>query len=121
MADSHPFASAGLGMFGSAEKTFAAQGMSGADKDGKLKNLLGILLAGLPLGEATNAGIAPPALGQGMSMPSMPGGQGINPNKRSMTGMTPGSFQFPGMPAIPGVSEAPTGDDMASSVDNFWG
>ena len=44
MADSHPFANAGLGMFGSAERQFASQAMQGSDKkDG----ILGKLLAGL--------------------------------------------------------------------------
>jgi hypothetical protein len=44
MADSHPFANAGLGMFGSAERSFTAQGMQGGDsKDG----FIGKLLAGL--------------------------------------------------------------------------
>jgi len=44
MADSHPFANAGLGMFGSAERQFTSQGMQGSDnKDG----FIGKFLAGL--------------------------------------------------------------------------
>ena len=118
---SGPFSDAGLSMFGTAEKSFASKAMSGGDKNGKLKNLLGIMLSGFVQGDANSTGVAPPALGQGLSMPVMPGGQGINPNKRSMLGMTPGSFQFTGMPAAPGMSTGQPSEDMHSSVDNFWG
>jgi len=42
MADSHPFANAGLGMFGGPERQYAQQGMSGGDgKPGALGKLLG--------------------------------------------------------------------------------
>ena len=36
MADSHPFANAGLGMFGSAERQFASQGMNPQNNKGQL-------------------------------------------------------------------------------------
>lgn len=44
MADSHPFANAGLGMFGSAERKYASQGMS-ATPNGS--NVLGGAIAAL--------------------------------------------------------------------------
>jgi hypothetical protein len=45
MADSHPFANAGLGMFGSAENAFAKGSMQGSDKkDGLLGKAAGALL-----------------------------------------------------------------------------
>lgn len=119
MADA-PFANAGLGMFGN-ERQFIQAGMTPPDKEGMLKKVLGIMLAGVPLGDEGGAGVAPPAMGQGMSMPAVPGGQGINPNKRSTQGMTPGGFQFPGMPQVPGASAAVTEDDLTSHVDKFWG
>jgi hypothetical protein len=44
MADSHPFSNAGLGMFGTAEKSFAARGMQGgSSNDGFLGELLSVL------------------------------------------------------------------------------
>lgn len=119
MADA-PFANAGLGMFGN-ERQFIQAGMTPPDKESMLKNVLGIMLGGVPLGGEGGAGVAPPAMGQGMSMPAVPGGQGINPNKRSTSGMTPGGFQFPGMPQMPGMSTGQSPSDMMSDVDNFWG
>lgn len=47
MADSHPFANAGLGMFGSAERQYAQKGMSGGNSGGDgglLGNFLGSLI-----------------------------------------------------------------------------
>jgi hypothetical protein len=41
MADSHPFANAGLGMFGGAEKQYSQQAMSADGKSGPLSKLLG--------------------------------------------------------------------------------
>jgi len=44
MADSHPFANAGLGMFGSAERQYAQMGMSGPEKGGLAGKLGAYLL-----------------------------------------------------------------------------
>lgn len=51
MADSHPFANAGLGMFGSAEKKYAAAGMSGGDSNDT--EFLGGLLKFMGVGDET--------------------------------------------------------------------
>jgi hypothetical protein len=51
MADSHPFANAGLGMFGSAERNFAQRGMSGGSggkDDMGLAGFLGALIGLTP-------------------------------------------------------------------------
>ncbi len=51
MADSHPFANAGLGMFGSAERQFAGRAMQGGNTDSEF---LGGLLKFMGVGEDTS-------------------------------------------------------------------
>lgn len=52
MADSHPFANAGLSMFGSAERSYAGSAMRPSDPDKKKPDLLSIL--GTMLGNYLN-------------------------------------------------------------------
>lgn len=103
MADSHPFANAGLGMFGSAERSYAGSAMRPSAPDKDKPDLLGILgtmlgkyltqpssqysVAGavpapasdtsLPMITATPAGVAPPGIN-----PVAPTGMGINFNRQ---------------------------------------
>jgi len=70
MADSHPFANAGLGMFGSAERQFVSQGMSPQNnKNNLLGGGLASILKSLGVGQdtvdklnlnQTNPGVPPP-------------------------------------------------------------
>lgn len=127
MADS-AFANAGLGMFGG-ERTFAQEAMRGPD-NGKLKALLGLAL--FPGGQtdysltAQPSGSVPPAMGQGMGVPAVPGGIGLNPQQRSGMGMTSSSgFQAPPVmssaaPAAP-AANAGQGLDVMKSLSSFWG
>ena len=103
MADSHPFANAGLGMFGSAERSYAGSAMRPSSPDKNKPDLLGILgtmlgnylnkpkeeysIAGaapapvsdtnLPAISATPAGVAPPGIN-----PIAPAGMGISFNRQ---------------------------------------
>jgi hypothetical protein len=130
MADG-PFANAGLGMFGN-DKSFAQTGMQAPD-DGKLKALLGLAL--FPGGEtdyslaAQPQGSVPPAMGQGLGTPSVPGGIGMNPQQRSGMGMTFGTGMqapatmpgtAPAAPAAP-APNAGQGLDLLKSLSSFWG
>lgn len=111
MADSHPFSNAGLGMFGSAERSFASSAMGNRfiDENAKKKEpglleLLGTFIGkqignssksepysidgaipapetSLPAVTATPAGVAPPGIN-----PVAPMGLGINFN-RPATGL----------------------------------
>lgn len=119
MADSQPFANAGLGMFGN-ERQFIQAGMTPPETQRTLKHVLGIMLGGLT-GEKEAAGVAPPALGQGLSMPVMPGGQGVNPNKRSAIGISPGAFTFSNQSISPTSVSNQSDNDHNSLVDKFWG
>jgi hypothetical protein len=127
MADS-AFANAGLGMFGG-DKSFAQAGMQGPD-NGKLKALLGLAL--FPGGEtdyslaAKPPGSVPPAMGQGVGVPAVPGGIGLNPQQRSGMGMTSSAgLQAPASmpsatPAAP-AANAGQGLDLMKSLSSFWG
>ena len=86
MADSHPFANAGLGMFGSTEKQFVSQGMNPQNNKnnllgGGLASILKSLGVGqdtvdkLNLGE-TQPGMAPP---QGQKAPVIPPSSSYQP------------------------------------------
>lgn len=123
MADSHPFANAGLGMFGTAERSFANKAMN---PQGGGNNLLGLLASMFykptnPYSLQSNMGPTS-ALGQGVAPPMVPGGIGVNPAKPSKLGATPStSFQLPALPTAPGIPAAPAGADLNNMIDSFWG
>jgi hypothetical protein len=124
MADSHPFANAGLGMFGTAERSYANKAMN---PQGGGNNLLGLLASMFykpnnPYSLQSNMSPTS-ALGQGVAPPMVPGGIGVNPAKPSKLGATPStSFQLPALPTAPGISAAPAaGADLNNMIDSFWG
>lgn len=123
MADSHPFANAGLGMFGSAERAYASKAMSANPKGDFLGLLAGMLGVGQPENPYKLQATAPQtAMGQGVAPPIVPGGIGVNPAKPSKLGATPStSFQLPALPTAPGISAAPTSEDFNKMIDSFWG
>ena len=124
MADSHPFANAGLGMFGTAERSYANKAMN---PQGGGNNLLGLLASMFykPTNPYSLQGNMGPtsALGQGVAPPTIvPGGVGVNPAKPSKLGATPStSFQLPALPTSPGIPAAPAGADLNNMIDSFWG
>jgi hypothetical protein len=78
MADTHPFANAGLGMFGVAEKQAVSKGMNpdNNDKDDKAKKLIGggfaSILKSLGVGQDTETAILQ-SLGIGQNTENQPG------------------------------------------------
>lgn len=111
MADSHPFANAGLGMFGSAERQFAQSAMQGSDKkDGLFGKAAGALLdaSGIKdfldktFGGDTNsgqpAGSIPPTTSPYVLQPAVPiSQQGISPMR--MPNAVPGGVGLNASPA----------------------
>jgi len=89
MADSHPFANAGLGMFGSAERQFVSQGMSPQNnKNNLLGGGLASILKSLGVGQdtvdklnlnQTNPGVPPPESGKVPVLPPSSSYQPITP------------------------------------------
>lgn len=124
MADSHPFANAGLGMFGSAERAYASKAMSANSQGDFLGFLAGMLGVGQPENpyKLLQATAPQAAMGQGVAPPMVPGGIGVNPAKPSKLGATPStSFQLPALPTSPGIPAAPAGADLNNMIDSFWG
>lgn len=135
MADSHPFANAGLGMFGSAEKAYANMGMAGGEKGGLTSKLGAALLdkTGIKdfldnLGkeeEKKSVGIAPPAVYQPnySIQPVAPiSAQGINPMR--LPNAMPGGVGLNAAPAGVVAPKLPTltpDDDHANQVLSSWG
>jgi len=136
MADSHPFANAGLGMFGSAERQYAQMGMSGPEKGGLAGKLGAYLLdkAGVKdfldnlskEDKQKTVGIAPPATYQpnyGLQPVAPISGQGINPMR--MPGAVPGGIGLNAAPAgvvAPRPAGTPMPDDEhKNQVLSSWG
>lgn len=122
-----PFSNAGLGMFGT-EKSYISKGMTAEDKNGTLAKLLG--LATFQPAEnpyAMQQAVVPPsAAGQGVSNTAIPGGIGINPQRRSGLGFVSNT----GLRAntLPSLTTGPmpedsagTGLDIKNSLNAFWG
>lgn len=137
MADSHPFANAGLGMFGSAEKAYAQMGMSGPQKGGLLGALGGMLLDKSGIKDYLDnlskddtskpVGVAPPASAQSIysMQPVAPiSPQGINPMRlpNAMPGgvglnAAPAGMVAPMAPKLPTL----TPDEHTNQVLSSWG
>ena len=132
MADSHPFANAGLGMFGSAERSYASSAMANqlAQKnDGNsnpISTALGDFLYKLSGGFKTEspAGSVSPqgALGQGISLQSSPvippnGGLGLDQPQNLFQSYQPQQ----GMPAqqTPQPSQQVQPQTMLQPVDSW--
>jgi len=140
MADSHPFANAGLGMFGSAERQFAQSAMQGSDKkDGLLGKAAGALLTATGIkdfldsasgGEAPPqpaGSVAPTVTPYAMQPPVPMSPEGINPmrlpnalpggtglNARPAGAMNPFQFQINPQPsALPD-------DEHRNQVKSAW-
>lgn len=89
MADSHPFANAGLGMFGTAERQFVSQGMNPANnKNNLLGGGLASILKSLGVGQdtvdklnlgGTQPGAAPPEFDKAPVIPPSSSYQPIMP------------------------------------------
>jgi hypothetical protein len=112
MADSHPFANAGLGMFGSAERQFASQGMNPQNnKNNLLGGGLASILKSLGVGQdtvdklnlgGTQPGTAPPDLQKAPVIPPSSSyqpltsqyGFGANPAQQSSQQTTPNSSSY---------------------------
>lgn len=88
-----------------------------------LLNMLGIAAAGGG-SEPSSQAMAPEAMGQGVSPPSVPGGVGINMQNQNGLGIAPSQFSLPNLslPQI-GQQSAQPGIDLDGDgvVDNFWG
>lgn len=135
MADSHPFANAGLGMFGSAERQFTQMGMSGPEKGGLAGKLGAYLLdkAGIKdfldnlgkEGETKPVGVAPSSKYSIQPVAPM-SPQGINPMR--LPNAMPGGVGLNAMPAgvVAPMAPRPAGmpmpdDDHANQVLSSWG
>lgn len=135
MADSHPFANAGLGMFGSAEKAYANMGMAGGEKGGLTSKLGAALLSKTGIKDFLDnlgkddtskpVGVAPPVTAQSIYniqpvAPMSP--QGINPMR--LPNAMPGGVGLNAAPAGMVAPKLPTltpDDDHANQVLSSWG
>lgn len=140
MADSHPFANAGLGMFGTAEKAYAQAGMAGGNKGGLGSKLIGMALdkSGVKkfLDDLTaddsqkTIGIAPPAYKANINYGVQPVAPispiGINPLRLPQA--LPGGIGFNAAPAgavLPKTMQSPTtitpDEEHINQVKSSWG
>lgn len=119
MADSHPFANAGLGMFGTAEKSYAGQAMHAPGGRSLVQLLAGMLYQPntTPYSLQSNMG-GITAMGQGVAPPTSmaPSGVGLNPMRPVGLGVKP--MVLPGGPTTPATVTLP---DLNKQIDSFWG
>lgn len=140
MADSHPFANAGLGMFGNVEKQYAQAGLSGGDRNSLGSKLIGIALdkSGVKKflddltadDEKKTVGIAPPAYSANVNygvQPVVP----VSPvgiNTLRLPKALPGGIGFNATPAgavSPSATPSPTSitpdEEHINQVKSSWG
>lgn len=120
MADSHPFANAGLGMFGTAEKSYAGQAMHAPGGRSVLQLLAGMLYQPntTPYSLQNNMG-GTTAMGQGVAPPTsmVPSGVGLNPMRPAGLSVR-SSMGMPGKTTVPPVVTLP---DLNKQIDSYWG